>query len=101
MLLKYAERVHGARLSGVERPWLPWEHCELFCEELCGRETERREGERSRRREASSGRRSRVKDRGRIERRREKMGETGSDRLCLKALVGLPSCTSLRSCAVN
>lgn len=27
--------------------WLPWERCELFCEELCGRETQNREIERS------------------------------------------------------
>lgn len=26
---------------------LPWERCELFCEELCGRETQNREMERS------------------------------------------------------
>ena len=51
--------------------WLPWERCEFFCEELCGRETENRDGKK--RREGRSG--SGVKDRSRID-------EDGEARFC-------------------
>lgn len=50
--------------------WLPWERCEFFCEELCGRETENIDGKK--RREGRSG--SGVKDRSRID-------EDGEDEL--------------------
>ena len=84
MLLKYAERVHGARLSALERRGYRGNTVSSSVRNSVG---ERQIGEREREAEEErSGSRSRVKDRGRIERRREKMGETGSGRPWLDIL---------------